>query len=85
MTHCIDNLPKWAQREFETLRDAIAERDRRIATLEEMLPWTEPGMDWFVLKTRQPCFQLFSCDTDGTHAVCSLGTRSKLFVGRSKE
>lgn len=85
MSHCIDALPKWAQREFEQLRDTIAERDRRIATLEEMLPWTEPGMDWFVLRTQQPCFQLFSCDTHGTHLVCSLGTKSKLFIGRRKE
>lgn len=84
MTCRIDKLPKWAQREFEALQEQVELRDRRISALEEMLPWTEPGMDWFVLKTKEPCFNLFSCDTDGTHAVCSLGPKSKLFVGRSK-
>jgi hypothetical protein len=83
MIERISKLPKWAQRYIQSLED-------RIAYAEKTIPWTEPGMQWFTLfrpgpqiKDRAP-MKLFTCSSDGTHCVCTLGPQDWIFIGRGK-
>lgn len=76
--HRLDTLPKWAQRYIDNL-------ERRVRRVEQTIPWTEPGMDWFtLLKDSEPEI-LFLCDKNGTHPIASIGKGDRVFVGRAKK
>ena len=84
MREKISKLPQWAQRYIQTLED-------RVASAEKIMPWTEPGMEWFTLfwpgaqkKDRAPV-KLFTCSSEGTQCVCTLGPQDWLFVGIGKQ
>lgn len=83
------SLPKWAQKYIGQLESEKTQEIVKRERLEAMLPWTFDGMDWFTL-FRPPHRQdreirIFTCDTDGTAKLCTLGRRDFLFIGRSKE
>ena len=80
----LHKLPLWAQRYIQTLED-------RVASAEKTIPWAEPGMEWFTMMKpgnqnydRAP-IKLFTCSSEGTKCVCTLGPQDWLFVGRGKQ
>lgn len=83
------SLPKWAQRHIEYLKMEAADEARKRARIEQMIPWTEPGMDWFTLfvppHRQDKEVKIFTCSDGGTNHLCTLGRRDFLFIGRSKE
>lgn len=83
MKHSIDKLPKWAQKRIEGLNGQICEKQRRIDQLEEMLPWTEPNMEWFTLWSHpHPEYSLFTCSEAGTRKLVTIGETDRVFIGR---
>lgn len=84
--HDITKLPKWAQQH-------IASLEQRIASVERTLPWTEPGMDWFTIlhpkgraaEDRGNSRTLFMLGENYAQAVCSVGPKDYVFVGRARK
>lgn len=70
-------LPNWARRH-------IAHLEFRVETAEATIPWTEPGMQWFTLLKDAPHTKLFTCSSDGTHCIATIGAGDRVFVGRAK-
>jgi hypothetical protein len=83
------SLPKWAQRYVETLKNEAHLANARRSSVEEMMPWTKPDMNWWTLfcppHRQDREINIFTCDESGTVKLCTLGRRDYLFVGRSKE
>ena len=84
MTHEVDNLPRWAQVLISDLRRTVALQEIKINVIEEMYPWVLPGSDWSTKIRTGATWKLFSCDENGTRAVCSLSDGDVLFLGRAK-
>lgn len=83
------SLPKWAQKHINHLEIERTKEVLKRKRIEEMMPWTAPDMNWWTL-FRPPHradkeINIFTCDTDGTVKLCTLGRRDFLFIGRSKE
>jgi hypothetical protein len=77
----ISSLPKWAVA-------YIRELEERTQRAEATIPWTEPGMEWFTLFAAPfatPPKALFTCSESGTHQVCSLDAKDRVFIGRAKK
>ena len=73
----IERLPKWAQQHIRNLED-------RVARSEAVMPWTEPGMEWFTLLKDSEPTTIFLCDRDGTHPIAAIGRGDRVFVGRGR-
>ena len=79
----LKKLPKWAQ-------SHIAELEKKVERAERTLPWSKPGMEWFTVlhpDTRAPSDsgkyrKLFLLGEDHANAVCSVGPRDCVFIGR---
>lgn len=80
----IKSLPVWAQKHIDSL-------NKRVASAEATIKWTEPGMEWFTImptnhrKTGDDRHvKLFVLNEDHANCICSIGPLDTVFVGRGK-
>ena len=76
-------LPKWAQMHIADLELKIEGAADVVTRLENMMPWTEPGMEWFTLWSHpHPEYTIFTCSEAGTRPLTTIGERDRIFIGR---